>query len=211
MFDIIDAIFSAQGFNVSLEIVSWKRAVSVVESSKADIIPGILNGDNYPNLSFPEASISQFEACFISSKSSVWRYLNYSSLVGKKIGLINGYDYDFVEIIKLIDEFPQNIYYLSGEKITERAMKMLMHGHISTYLDDINIARYKIKQNHWQDKINIAGCLSQSLRKVYIGFTASDKGRNLAFMFDNGIGDLRRSGKLKSILEKYDLQDWQSQ
>jgi len=70
------------------------------------------------------------------------------------------------------------------------------------------VAHY-LKRNNLVGNYQQAGCLEPV--KMYIGFSpALEQSHDYAALFSRGMKELRRSGKLQAILNKYGLKDWES-
>lgn len=66
---------------------------------------------------------------------------------------------------------------------------------------------FELKKMQLKGKIITAG--SMPLEKIYIAFSPEIKdSQRYAQILSKGIKELRKSGRLKEILSKYDLMDW---
>jgi len=208
MFDIVRAVYQAQGYKVKTKIVPWKRAIDQVKNREATGILGATSST--PDLLFPKEEIAVYIACFYVKKGNLWRYEDADSLSKITLGLVGGYDYGFGPVLdKHIQNNPTKVQFIFGLNADERNLMKIQIGRIDATITDRNIGGYLIKKNGWDNQIHEVSCFSDDKASIYVGFLEGlPESAHYAGIFDRGMAELRRTGKLQVILEKYGITDW---
>ncbi|MCK5718716.1 MAG: transporter substrate-binding domain-containing protein [Thiomargarita sp.] len=156
------------------------------------------------NIIFPQETIGTSLMSFFVKRNNEWRFEGLDSLEGIRLGLINGLEYTALE------DFPNKskFSYLSGNAVITRSLRKLLAGRISAYYEDYNVVQYYAMKMDITDKIKAAGNANDPL-PLYIAISKKTPfAQKLANEFDNKMEQLRKSGQLEKILQKYNLKDW---
>ena len=208
LIDIVEQIFKAKGMAVDYREMPWARAKSEAASGAVDALIGAVPGDA-PELVHPREPIGYSQICFYTRKDSTWTYQNIDSLKAIKLGILRDQAY-WPEVDKYIEANKNDtklIYTQSAHMYLESNFDMLGHKRIDATLDDANVAAYLLKRKNLARDFKVAGCLQGAA--VYVAFTpAKAEAKEMVKVIDEGMDQIRKSGELSRILEKYGLEDW---
>lgn len=207
---VVDLIVSAYG-SADIEVVvdysSFGRAIKLLRSGDIDLYPTFYKSDA-PDLIFSKSAIGTSQNWFFVRKSTQWEYSSFESL--KKIdllGLIPSYSYE-EPIEQFKRQFPQQIVYNNQDNEIKDLLRMLVRGRISAIYDDIDVVRFYARELSYLDDIKLAGSTDVE-NDVFVGFSPMLENvevyRNV---LENKINELRNTGELKSILDRYHVSDW---
>lgn len=208
MVEIAEVIFKKAGHTVEYDIMPWSRAI---EDARQGKINGIIAAgkDDAPDFIFPEIEQAKMYGAFYVKKGDSWQYKGLDSLKVKVLGVIKDYTY-IPEIDKYINDNQKNrklIQVASGDTALDSSIKKLLAGRIGVVIEDSNVMSQYIKKNLGADQLQVAGQLPPD--DLYIAFSPSNpKSKEYAKMISEGIAELRKSGKITEILNKYGLKDW---
>ncbi|WP_438502264.1 hypothetical protein [Malaciobacter molluscorum] len=125
------------------------------------------------------------------------------------IGVIDGYDYVDPTVMEYLNKKPNNVLVMKGEKPLERLLEMLISGRITTIIEDKSVLQYKITQMGKADLVKVSG-ITDTVVDVFSSFSPkNNKSKEYAKILTEEIIKMRKDGRLKIILDKYGIQDWQ--
>ncbi|QGX38802.1 substrate-binding periplasmic protein [Permianibacter aggregans] len=208
MIEVADKAFAAAGHSIDYANMPWERAVAEVRAGKIDCAVGAYKEDA-PDFVYGDQHLGLDTQAFFVKKGTPFRYTgNLEDLRNVSIGIIGGYSYgeDFDEFIKQPGLSVQSI---SADNALEQNIKKLLAGRIVTTLDSVPVVRAKIKEMGVQDQIVMAGQFGEPTPMYIACSPAKPTSKQYVAILDKGIRDLRASGELKKILDKYGLEDWQ--
>ncbi len=212
MVEIAKAVFEPKGIKINYQVMPWERAI---EDARKGTYDGIIGArvDDAPDFVMPSESLGYTTNTFYVKAGSKWQYEGLGSLESVSLGVIDGYSYE-KELDKYISDNSGNsarIQSISGDAGLEQNFKKLEQGRIDVYLEDLNVAQKYIADHSLWGKLKVAGQEVTNVKEhyVYISFSPFIKeSRYYAETLSEGIKELRASGKLKEILDKYNVQDW---
>jgi polar amino acid transport system substrate-binding protein len=164
-----------------------------------------------PDFIFPDFALGKSNSTFFSLKNSTWEYTGTKSLKeAKMIGIIDGYDYVDPTVMEYINKNPKNVLAIKGEKPLERLLEMLINGRITTIIEDKSVLEYKINQMGKADLIKVAG-VTDVVIDVFASFSPKkENSKEYAKILSEETIKMREDGRLKVLLDKYGIKDWQS-
>lgn len=210
MIEVAREVFSEIGYDVEYKLMPWKQALDETRNGEIDAIVGAYVGDA-PDLVFPETPEGVARVNAFKRFSDHWVFKGPASLMGKKVGIIQSYDYgealnsyfysnrnDFRHILVFSgSDSPQNLMFTS-----------LMRGDIDVVFMEESVGYWTLRNLAMTSEIESAGVV-QERQSVYIAFSPTNKKSSyFASVLSDGIVKLRRKGKLSQILSKYNLKDW---
>ncbi|MBF0101697.1 MAG: transporter substrate-binding domain-containing protein [Desulfobacterales bacterium] len=208
MIELAEIVFKKAGHTIDYQIMPWARAIQDTRKGKVNAIVGA-GKEDAPDFIFPENEQGQMISAFYVKKEESWRYNNMESLKDKILGVINDYSYN-TEIDKYIKENKKNdklIQVASGNDALTTNVKKLLAGRIHVLVEDRNVMAQYIKTNSQDNAIQEAGTSGSDT--LYFAFSpANTNSAAYAKLLSDGVVELRKSGELKIILEKYGLKDW---
>ena len=208
MIEVLKAIFEPQGVQVDYQTMPWNRSKDEVKSGKYDAMVGADN-DEAAGYVVPKESFGKFSNCFFVAPSSGWRFQGVDSLKQVKLGVIEGYSYD-EQVNAYIKGAPQGkVIAATGDDALPKLIKMLQAGRIDAVLEDASVLNAALMANNVPaGQVVLAGKLGDT-RDLNVAFSpAKDTSRKYSEQFSAGIVELRKSGKLKQILDRYSVKDW---
>ena len=172
----------------------------------------IYSGAVYNKLIYSTEPISLYQSsCFFGKANMDWSYQGTNSLETLQLGSIKDFAYGetLEKYIESNKENKEKIHLMYGSNIAERIFMMLIKDRVEIILLDLNVGLYRIKKSN-DKSVKLLGCLEEGKRHLYVGFSPVklQKSIELLRVFDTGIQQMRKSGKLKIIFEKYGLKDW---
>ena len=206
MFEIVDAVLKKSGYAFSYKEVPFARAVSMAKDGSADALIGA-DKMSAVGLLFPEEAMGFSVSKFYVKKDSKWEFKNLNSLTEIKTGLLNGVSYGD-DFDKFFASHQGSFDVISGEDYLSRNFKKLSAGSLGAVLDDGAAIAQFLKESGQLDKFKDGGALPGGL-DLYIAFSPKyAKGKEMAELMTNGMRQMRKSGELKTILDKYGVKDW---
>jgi len=185
MVEMAQAIAKANGHTIEYRTLPWANALELVRAGSADCVVGAYKSDA-EGFEFPAGGWGPSGNLFWGLAETTWRYTGPASLADVRIGVIEEYS-----IVRL--------------------MARLIGKRIVAFVEDQSVLAYAVEQAQMDPARIISLGQAGEVEPVYIACTpAHPRGRTYADMFDQGIAELRKSGKLKQILDAYNLKDWES-
>ncbi len=209
MGDLLVAAMQSRGHKVEFVEVSYSRGLELVREGKLDGTMACFR-EEAPDFVFPKTVQGISNSTFFSRNDNDWRYTGVDSLKkAKMIGVIKGYDYVDPVVMDYINQHPNNVLEITGEKPLERLLQMLLAGRLTAVIDDKMVLEYKIQQIGHADQVKVSG-MTAAVIDVYTGFSpALPKSKQYAQILEEEIEKMRKSGELQKILATYGIQDWQ--
>lgn len=204
--DTIKAIFPKARF-VPLP---WSTSVAQVRKGK---IQGIMAPakSEVPDLIYPEEEVASQNECFYTHRDNPWRYRDFDSFKGASTLVFNGWSHEKMLNEHFGKEAYQNLFHSIrwDEKLTQRSLSMLAKKRIDAFWFESSMFGYFAANNPEKtaDLIN-AGCIET--HPLYIGFSPKNEAlsKQLAEHYDRKIQQLRTSGELQAILDRYNVKNW---
>lgn len=208
--EIIKAIFEPAGYTIDYQTVAWTRAVADVEADRIDAIVG---GDQHdcPKCLFPEQPIGISQNFFYVKKGNPWTFQGIDSLKGQRLGVIDGYSYD----TGLIDDYIHagdipDVQKATGDLALERNLRKLEANRLDVIIENNYVLPNTLSEiSMAQDSVVPAGKANKA-DVIFISFApGKESSKKYLKIWSEGIKKLRESGKLKGILTRYNLPDWE--
>ena len=195
------------GHTVKYEVESWADSLNLVRQGKKDCVIGAYKSEA-PDFVFPEQHMGTVQLVFIKRKDFDWQYDGVESLKKVRLGAKPNYNYSG-DIGNYIDT-PNNpqVFLTSGKYALEYNLTSLVNENLDVVMEAKSVLLASIKKHGWIDETEFAGTTG----KIYkIHFACSPKNKNskeYTRLFSEGLKELRDSGQLHYILNKYGLTDW---
>lgn len=208
--EIFKEIFKNKASNVDYKIADWTMAIDQTRDGKNDVLVAATIGDA-PDLIYPKEIIGLSRLCFYSTPSIRWKYKSLDSLKNIKLGVIKSYSYGdkLDNYIKDNQENSRKIDFTPGEVPLDELSKKLLSSRIDLIVENENVMNHYLKKSKQDKLMRNIGC--EETLKVYMAFSPKNPNAlKYSQEFDEGIKELRKSGKLKEILQKYSVSDWEN-
>tara|TARA_R110000744_G_scaffold21297_6_gene55267 strand:+ start:382 stop:1173 length:792 start_codon:yes stop_codon:yes gene_type:complete len=208
--ELLQDIAENNDIQLKFSLIPLSRALALTETGKLDIVlaisPQQFIGNNLQRsrLTF---GISYND--FYVRRNEHWQFRDITSLHAsfenkKTLGVISGYKYG-QKLDQALKQNKENIHTASGDGPLLALINMLKLGRIDIILDSRFAIQYELSKSP-QSNIIYAGS-EGSFTPLYLGFSPHIS-KEIVNIFDNGIIDFRRNGKLAAILAKYGIKDW---
>jgi polar amino acid transport system substrate-binding protein len=202
MIEFAVKVLEKAGHSVVYKNVPWDQAVEETRKGKYNAIVGAYKEDA-PDFIFPENEQGLGSNSFFVSTGNPWKYSGVESLKGKKIGIMSGYSYG-----EVMDKFFKGNPDVVAESDLVKLLEKLSEGKIDTIIEDNNVFMDAAMKNYMDEDVAEAGSVGEH-NLIYVAFSPADsKSKGYADVLSKGMVELRQSGTLKTILEKYGLEDW---
>lgn len=195
--DITRAIYEPRGIEVNVEFVPYKRALNLLERRKADAMYGTYSAEveAKPYLITPTNPIDKEQTLAIFKRSKIAQWEGQRSLIDRELAWVRGYDYDTnlgIEIRKIseVADSQQGLSMLQADRFD------FFLDHSGALIDTINRIEFDLSDYRMEAVIE---------EDLHMAFANTERGQQLARIFDQGIAELIRSGELKTIFERYQV------
>jgi polar amino acid transport system substrate-binding protein len=207
--DVARAVFEPAGHTVTYKTVPWKRAI---EGTRTGMYTGAIGAskNDAAGFVFPEEELARNVLAFYTRSDNPWRFEGPASIETVSIGVAAGYDYrrwlnDYISAHRDDD---QRVQVIAGANSLKQNLKKLLLKRIDVVVDTEAAIRSTAQEMGILEEIHAAG-YGVEPAYIYIAFSpALPASPKLANQLSDGIADLRRSGRLQSILDRYGLRDW---
>lgn len=190
--DLIRTIYDKHGLTIQTETVPYSRSIYMVRQGHADCWVGSYKNEQEFAI-YPKTALDCDEVSALTLKQHASGIKNYRSLHGKSVGWLLDYNYDrYIPI-----QFVSMILY---DRRT--AFNMIQKGDLDVYLDDAFEIRSSLeKLGFAASQFSIKPLLPLP---IYLGFSPTDKGKQLRDLWDESMQNLHESGELKRFYQSYD-------
>lgn len=201
--------------NIEVDYISmpWARALKEAEKGNITGVVGALKTDA-PGFIFPEYPQGVITDSFFTKAESRWIFNDVDSLSDKSLGIIEGYTYG-----KKLDEYIKanrydydRVQIAGGDDALGQNVAKMLSGKLDVVIEDRNVFNYYANKQNVSDKVRFAGVVPSDGKKsdhLYVAFSpAVTKSQEYANMISEGMKEMAKSGKLRSLIYKYRFQDW---
>ncbi|BBO70486.1 amino acid ABC transporter substrate-binding protein [Desulfosarcina alkanivorans] len=209
LIDVARAVFEPAGYTVTYRTVPWKRAIEGVRTGRYTGAVGASNTDA-AGFVFPDEELARNTLAFFTRGDHPWVFDGPASIETVSLGVAAGYDYRqwLNGYIAAHRNDEQRVQVIAGVQPLKQNLKKLLLERIDVVVDTEAAIRYTAKEMGIWEQIKFAG---HGVEPAYIHIAFSPalaESPELAGLLSRGIVNLRRSGRLKEILDRYGLHDW---
>ncbi len=205
MIEIAHTIFAKQGHKVEYIVLPWARAVAETGMGRHNAVVGAIPEDA-PNFIYPTIEIGSSRDGFYS-KGGLIRYTGPASLKNRTVGTSRGYSYGH-KTDEILSTSGARIVAESGSAPLRKNISKLAMGRLDLVIADESVMEYTLAQMRMGNLIKRVGS-PEPEEGVFIAFSpAKRSSKKYARILSDGIIELRKSGKLQTILDKYGVKDW---
>lgn len=208
--ETVQKIFEDSPYELSTENFPWSRAIKLVEDGENHALLSPAKAET-PNLLFPKHAIGIQRMCFFTRKESSWQYTGLTSLKGLKIGIAK--DTSIEELNEYMSKNKKQFAILPyNDTYIKKSIKKLEAGRVDTFIFTYNSTVYEMHEKGIYHKYRSSGCVS--VANIYMAFTPdaskTDAVKRMIRFFDSRMATLKKSGDIKTIMKRYELEDWQT-
>lgn len=209
MVEVVRHIFDKHNIDTDVSLTNWVRAIKDTRVNKTQGLIGSAKTDA-SDFVFHNKPLGVSRSAFFTRKDSTWVYKGRKSLQNMRIGIINGYSYG-TSIDKLIAARHKSFIPFSGDRPLDQVLKMIKSGRLDAFIENPIVLHSVVKERGMKvDSLKAAGWVFSDDPFLYLAFSPANANSNqYAELIDRGIEEMRRSGELQRILDKYGLEDWE--
>ncbi len=189
--DIFRAVYEPAGIKMNMKFRSYIGSVKLLEHGKIDAMVGAYI-DEIDEAIYPRHHFGVDVVQTIYSKGSVSSWKGEETLKDKKAAWIKGYAFDDYLKTPVVKKEYDN---------RDVAFRLLEKGRLDFFLDAkgdledyIKAASVDLSRYHVQTVMKL---------KLYLVFSNTPKGKELARIFDERYPELLKSGEIKKLYDKY--------
>lgn len=196
--EIVAAAFKDQGYRLVVKEVPWARAVEGVKSGQYDILPNFWHTPQREAHFIYSQAYGANTIKFVVKIGDGFQYSGLASLQGKKIGVINGARYG--------QGFEEATHFTTSA-VTHMSQNIgkLIKGRIDLTLEDELGLITSLKRDN-PAMLNHIRIVDKpfSSNPLYVATGRSHKrGQALIKTFNTGLKNIRKSGQLKAIRQRF--------
>ncbi len=194
------------GHEVRYAQLNWSRSLAQVRSGEITGIIGT-DADEAPGLVFSPA-LGQYQEVLGFRRGERRDIARISELAGLRLGALQDYEYnsDVLEHIAARSAEPGEIQLLSGDDALARNLRKLLAGRIDVLVADRIALMHQLHEMGLQDQVELLPHPESST--LHIGFSPKHPQAALyVAQMEQGLAELRRSGRYQAILARYGLKE----
>lgn len=208
MVETVKYIFAKHGHRIDFKTTNWVNAIKETRSNKINALIGCSHSDA-PDFIFPERPLGQMINHYFVGKNSKWTYKGRQSLTGRRVGVIAGYTYgDGVD--NLVKTKHKSLVIFTGHDPLGQMLKAADNGTIDAFVESPMVLRFYLSGK--KIPLDAYKPVSPNMANdpdLFISFSPNNpKSAYYAELINKGIDEMRQSGELQRILDRYSLTDW---
>lgn len=203
--EVLQAIFGPKGIGIDYQAMAWEKSLDACRAGQVDAVP-CASPKEAKGLVLPKETIAEIQYGMFVLKASSWKMVGPQSFAGQKIGATPGYNY-WDSLDDFLAATPSAIVKLDPDDSCRDGVKKLLAKEADMLPECPQVFFWTLKEAAI-DASQFRMACRMPADPVYVAFRADEKGAEWARMFDQGIVELRKNGKLAKILAKYQVQDW---
>jgi len=207
MVDVAREVLSAHGYEVSYLNMPWLDAMRASRSGQADAVIGA-GPSEAKDMVLAGEPLGQNKTCLYTRSDDPYQYRPGQSLKGRRLGVASGYLYgDGLDQYIDANRAEYNlVQFAGGTKPLLENYRKLVDRRIDTVVENFLVMEFSVRKYRLTG-VKLAGCDEASTLHIAFSPKRADSG-HLAELINQGVRDLRRSGRLKEILARYNTTDW---
>lgn len=194
--DILRAVYEPHGFKIRPFIRSYQGSINLVRNKTVNAMIGSyvneIEEGIYPKNHF---AVDIVQALYKKNSRIKWSGIN--TIIGKRVGWIEGYLYNEYIPISVVDS-------ISIERVDSRenAFRQLKFSKLDFFIDAKGDLEdfFKIYPDYQKNDFIMETILEL---KLYMVFSADVNGMQLAKLFDQNFSLFLKEGKIKALYDKY--------
>lgn len=212
MVEIAREVFARTGHAVRYELVSWSSALRMVRDGQADAVVGASPNDD-ASLVFPAVPQGRSGKALATRSGFTFAFRGTESLHPFRLGVIRDYGYGepFDSYVRVNGDDARRIVIAGGfgYAMLNQLLRALVETQVDLVVDDQLVLYHALGQLGLGERVGITPLLGVE-EPVFIAFSPRrETSRAYAAELAEGMKTLRVSGRLKEIMGRYGLPDWQ--
>ena len=209
MIEMATEILAKHGHSVDYKTMTWEQSLADVRAGHFDCVVGA-GHDDAPDFLFPEESMGKMRNVMYVRKGNDWKYTGIESLAAVRLGAIEAYTYsDELDAYIEANKDSPKVRLINANNGLAQNIKKLKSVRIDVVVESDVVMQAKLKEMGMTGEIVPAGELD-SVDDLFIACSpAKESSKTYVKLLTDGVKAMRASGRLKEILDKYGLVDWQ--
>lgn len=204
LYDIVIEALKNSNYSIEYNFLSWARASQMVEKNKMNGLIGVYDTD-FPKLELTDAVVESKDCLYglkTNSKLQKWNYINLESLVGFKVGTINGYGYgDQIDQFKMTEHGKLIFEDAVGDSAVRQNLKKLQNSRVDLILENQIVINYLKSQKITPDNMTDYHCMDK--KKIYIAFNNMKENKKIIQLINQFLKSKTSSETIEKIKNKY--------
>lgn len=196
--EIVKKTFSRVGYEVQIEFVPWKRAMSWAERGSYDGLIGVFFTEERA-VSFGYTDpVARVDMVFVTTKDRTVSFSKLADLMPYSIGVVRGYHYT--------EEFDSADYLKKIVSVdTKTNIKLMLKGRVDLVVGCREVIVFLLERD-FPDAVDTVGVISPPLTSsnLYVGISKEKKGyRRIIDNFNYGLEIMKRDGIYQRIIRAH--------
>jgi len=206
--ELARTVFEPKGIKVEYDVMPYEEALAAVKEGRRSGAIGA-NKEDAEGLTLPSEPIGSVATSLVTLAGNKWTYDNVGSFRYAKIGVIKGYTYwPALDTYIERNAGKETVYVAEGEDPLDELMTKLQKGEIDVVVESEPILLWYLR-SHNLDRASFRVVFKGTNDPIFVAFSPNEDGKRFAAILDEGIRELRKSGELVKLLQRYGLRDWQ--
>lgn len=207
--DLLRGIFEPLGYRVRYLGNPWSRCIRETREGVCTALVGCY-AQEVPGFILPQEPLGISEQTFYTSALSTWTYSTPESLHGVMLGAIQDYSYGHeLDAVFARAGRSLRIVRLTGNESLPRLIDMVLNGRLHAVVENRTVMEYTLSRLGKPASILRRAGGANERPPIFAGFSPSrPDALALAAAFDQGVRAMRADGRLKELLGRYGLVDW---
>ncbi len=202
MVEIASEALAPYGHEIDYQTLNWARSLHRAELGEIDGVIGAVPEEAPEFIFGPPIGTYVDVVAFRSGEAlDPDTIADHGNL---RLGAINGYEYYGVvnEYIELHASDSYLVQYMSGEDALAKNLRKLIAGRLDMVAEVRAVLEYTLANTGLKDQVELA--LTDDKNDIYIAFSpASPLSQTYADQLNEGVAQLRESGRFREIMLKY--------
>ncbi|WP_417382823.1 substrate-binding periplasmic protein [Gimesia sp.] len=211
--DMLDAIFTSEGYELEYFEVPLARGLDMVANGICDMLPeNPVSDATGKGFVYANQETFSYTTAFVIRRGDPWRYTGIKSMAGKHVATGPGWDYSSMsaDYQNYLDD-PENASFVEVvagyDDVVDRIFNMIKGNRVDLYADNDLVLQYVMKRLNLDDALQIVrpGLEKNLVEKpIFSTKIPPEKRQNLINIWDRGRLSMK-GDKEKSLLRKYGI------
>jgi polar amino acid transport system substrate-binding protein len=211
--DMLDEIYSSQGYDIEYYEVPLARGIAMVADGDCDMLPEyVYVAEAEKDVVYAAEKTFAYTTAFVIRRDDPWRYNGVKSMEGKRVATGPGWDYSAasVDYQNYIDN-PANeafVEVISGyDDVIDRIFTMIRDGRVDLYADNELVLQYVLNRLNMKDDLQVVrpGLEEKLVERAIFSKKMSAERRDELIRIWNEGRIAMKGEKEQAFLQKYDV------
>jgi polar amino acid transport system substrate-binding protein len=205
--EVAKMIFEPKGITIDYQTMPWSDALKAAAAGEIEGVIGA-NPTEAQGLLLPSEPMGQPRVGLFAKKTNPWKFANVPALREIRLGAIDGYSYWESLDAYLKKQTGPEVVVFKGEAPLKDGIAKLDAGGIDVMVETVAVWVWTVKELGRSPGDYKIAYMHQA-EAIFVAFAPKgDAGKRYAAIWDAGVQELRKNGKMAAVLEKYSVVDW---